>query len=69
MTPNLELIRLAIPRRTYTESHLRHVIDTTVAIVNRADSIGGMKIIEAPKLLRHFSARFARIDRKSITLG
>jgi len=67
VTPNLELIRLAIPRRTYTESHLRHVVDTTVAIINRADSIGGMEIIEAPELLRHFSARFGRIDRESIT--
>ncbi|MDP6099020.1 MAG: hypothetical protein QF566_02460, partial [Candidatus Thalassarchaeaceae archaeon] len=63
VTPNLELIRLAIPRRTYTESHLRHVVDTAVAIVKRAESIGGMEIIEAPELLRHFSARFDWIDR------
>jgi len=58
VTPPLELIRLAIPRRMYTESHLRHVVDTAVTITERADSIGGMRITHAPKLLRHFSAEF-----------
>ncbi|MBT3772434.1 MAG: tryptophanase, partial [Euryarchaeota archaeon] len=63
VTPPLELIRLAIPRRTYTESHLCHVVDTAVAIVERAELIGGMQIIEAPEFLRHFSARFDWLNR------
>ena len=58
VTPLLELIRLALPRRTYTESHLRHVIETAVSIVEKAQEINGMEIIEAPELLRHFSAKF-----------
>ncbi|HRQ22734.1 MAG TPA: tryptophanase, partial [Anaerolineales bacterium] len=56
--PKLELLRLAIPRRTYTQSHLDYVADTFVTIKSRADKVRGYKFTYAPELLRHFTARF-----------
>lgn len=56
--PKLELVRLAIPRRVYTQSHLDYVADTLVGISARKDSVRGLKITCAPELLRHFTARF-----------
>jgi len=56
--PALELVRLAIPRRVYTQSHLDYVADTAAQIASRRESLRGFKITYAPKLLRHFTARF-----------
>jgi len=56
--PELELVRFAIPRRTYTQSHLLYVIDTIISVCKRANTIKGVRITESPKLLRHFSASF-----------
>ncbi len=56
--PALELLRLAIPRRTYTQSHFDYVIDIFSKIKSRAKDVRGYKFTYAPELLRHFTARF-----------
>ncbi len=56
--PKLELVRLALPRRTYTQSHLDYVADTIGEISQRGKQLRGFKFSYAPELLRHFTARF-----------
>ena len=56
--PKLELLRLAIPRRTYTQSHLDYIADSAAKIKERSNEIRGYKFTYAPELLRHFTARF-----------
>ncbi len=54
-----ELVRLAIPRRAYTQSHIDYVIEAALAVASRRESIRGFRIVEQPPFLRHFTARFA----------
>jgi tryptophanase len=54
----MDLVRLAIPRRTYTQSHVDYVIEVVAWVAERAASLVGMRIVEAPPALRHFTARF-----------
>jgi tryptophanase len=56
--PRLELVRLAIPRRTYTQSHMDYVAASLGEIALRATSLRGYKFTYAPELLRHFTAKF-----------
>ena len=56
--PKLELVRLAIPRRVYTQSHLDYVADTLACLAGRRESLRGYRLAYAPALLRHFTARF-----------
>lgn len=56
--PKLELVRLALPRRVYTQSHMDYVADTILEIKQERENICGYRIVEAPELLRHFTARF-----------
>ena len=53
-----ELLRLAIPRRVYTQSHIDYVVEAILEVNARKDRIRGLEIVEAPPFLRHFSARF-----------
>jgi tryptophanase len=57
----LDLVRLAIPRRTYTQSHIDYVIEVCGAVASGADALRGYRIVEAPRALRHFTARFERL--------
>jgi tryptophanase len=54
----LELVRLAIPRRVYTQSHMDYVIECLSAVYQRREEMRGMRITFEPPVLRHFTARF-----------
>jgi tryptophanase len=54
----MDLVRLAIPRRTYTQSHVDYVIEVVRWVAERASSLCGYRIVDEPPALRHFTARF-----------
>lgn len=54
----LELVRLAIPRRVYTQSHIDYVIEVIQEVYSEREKLRGMKIIEEAPILRHFTAKF-----------
>jgi len=54
----MELLRLAIPRRTYTQSHVDYVIEVCGHVARGAEAIRGLRMVEEPPALRHFTARF-----------
>jgi len=56
--PALDLVRMAIPRRVYTQSHLDYVVDVIIKIAEQSNQIRGFQITYQPRLLRHFTARF-----------
>ena len=53
-----ELLRLAIPRRVYTQSHIDYVVEAILEVHARKETLRGLRIVEEPPFLRHFSARF-----------
>ena len=55
----MDLVRLAIPRRTYTQSHVDYVIEVVRWVAERAADLRGYRIVDEPPALRHFTARFA----------
>jgi tryptophanase len=56
----MELVRLAIPRRVYTQSHIDYVAEVVIAVHEKRAQLGGYRIASAPAVLRHFTARFER---------
>jgi len=56
--PELELVRLAIPRRVYTQSHIDYVVEILAKIRSKSNTLSGYKITHEPELLRHFTAHF-----------
>jgi len=57
----MDLVRLAIPRRTYTQSHVDYVIEVVRFVAKRAQDLRGLRIVDEPAALRHFTARFAPV--------
>ena len=58
---HLDLVRLAIPRRVYTQSHMDYVLEAIDLVWQRRKDVRGVKIVKAPKFLRHFTAEFEQI--------
>jgi tyrosine phenol-lyase len=57
----MELVRLAIPRRVYTQSHMDYVLESVLDVWGRRASLRGFRIVEASPHLRHFTAKFAPV--------
>jgi len=57
----MELVRLAIPRRVYTQSHIDYVVESILEVNKRREHIRGVRIVQQAPFLRHFSATFALI--------
>jgi tryptophanase len=56
--PRLELVRLAMPRRVYTQSHMDYVVEVCSELGARRDQLRGLRMVHEPPVLRHFTARF-----------
>ncbi len=59
--PVLELVRLAIPRRVYTNTHLEYVAEIIEGLWDQRANVKGLKMVYAPPVLRHFTARFEQL--------
>jgi tryptophanase len=57
----MDLVRLAVPRRTYTQSHVDYVIEASAMVAERAPALRGYRITWEPPTLRHFTARFEEL--------
>jgi tryptophanase len=58
VAPAMDLVRLAIPRRVYTQSHIDYVAEVVLAVAADARRLPAYRIVSAPRVLRHFTARF-----------
>jgi tryptophanase len=61
--PQLELVRLAVPRRVYTTEHMRYVADSVIDLYRHRDRLNGLRITHEAPVLRHFTARLEEIVR------
>jgi tyrosine phenol-lyase len=59
---HMDLVRLAIPRRMYTQAHMDYVVEVVTEVFERRDDMRGMKFIRQPPALRHFTGRFGYVD-------
>jgi tryptophanase len=57
----MELVRLAIPRRVYTQSHIDYCVEAVIALYEKRDSLRGLRFVEQAPFLRHFTARLAPV--------
>jgi len=60
--PELELVRLAVPRRVYTDRHMDRVAGTVSAVYERRSDVRGLELVREAPVLRHFTAEFSRLD-------
>ncbi|HSJ14319.1 MAG TPA: tryptophanase [Longimicrobiales bacterium] len=58
---HMELVRLAIPRRVYTQSHIDYVVEVILQVFGRRERIRGLRFTYEAPMLRHFTARFERV--------
>ncbi len=58
----MDLVRLAIPRRTYTQSHIDYVIEVVLGVASHAADLPAYRIVDEPPSLRHFTARFEPVS-------
>jgi tryptophanase len=58
----LELVRLAIPRRVYTQSHIDYVVEVCGMVYEKRDQLAGLRMTNEPPFLRHFTARFEELS-------
>jgi tryptophanase len=58
----LDLVRLAFPRRVYTQSHVDYLAEVILHVNERRTAIRGVRIVDAPPVLRHFSARLEPVE-------
>ncbi|MFN0059762.1 MAG: tryptophanase [Planctomycetota bacterium] len=58
----MELVRLAIPRRVYTQSHIDYVAEVIVEVFERRTELRGYRIVQQPRVLRHFTAEYAPLS-------
>jgi tryptophanase len=58
MPAAMDLVRLAVPHRAYTQSHIDYVVEAILQVFERRAAIGGYRIVSQPKFLRHFTAQF-----------
>lgn len=56
-----ELLRLAIPRRVYTQSHIDYLVEAILEVNARKEKLRGLRIVSEPEFLRHFTARFEMV--------
>jgi tryptophanase len=61
VSPDLELVRLAIPRRVYTQSHIDYVAEVIIEVFEERANLRPFAIVEEPPLLRHFTAKFQEL--------
>ena len=59
--PELELVRLTIPRRVYTQAHMDVTAEAVKEVAKKAEQIRGLRFVYEPKMLRFFQARFEQI--------
>ena len=63
VSPPMELVRLAIPRRVYTQSHIDFVAEVVIEVYKNRDKLKGYKITEEAPMLRHFTAKFEQMKK------
>jgi tryptophanase len=56
--PDLDLVRLAVPRRVYTNSHLDYVAEVAIGLYQKPELLRGVRIVHQAPVLRHFTAKF-----------
>ena len=62
----MELVRLAIPRRTYTQSHMDYVVEAVHAVFAEGEELCGYEIVEQSAYLRHYTSRFRPLHRGAL---